>query len=86
MTRLLRFTGSPWLAGAVSLTVFSLLHLPGWGVGPSLALLVGGIPTMAFFIWRKDLLAVIVARLAIDSWALVITPLFSTWWLDTRFS
>jgi uncharacterized protein len=86
VTRVLRFTGSAWLAGAVSLVVFCLLHLPGWGAGPALAFLVSGVPTMAFFIWRKDLLAMIVAHLAIDSWALIITPLFSAWWLGDRFS
>ena len=80
VTRLARLTGSLWLAAAVSASVFAALHLPVWGTGPSLAFLIGGVATTAFFIWRRDLLAMIIAHVAIDAWALVITPLYSTWW------
>ena len=80
MTRLARLTGSLWLAAAVSASVFAALHLPVWGAGPSFAFLIGGVANTAFFIWRRDLLAMIIAHVAIDAWGLVITPLYSTWW------
>ena len=80
VTRLARLTGSLWLAAALSATIFAALHLPVWGPGPSLAFLIGGLATTAFFIWRRDLLAMIIAHVAIDAWGLVITPLASEWW------
>lgn len=32
------------------------------------------------FIWRRDLLAMIIAHATIDVWALAISPSFSSWW------
>jgi membrane protease YdiL (CAAX protease family) len=80
VTRLARLTGSLWLAAALSATVFAALHLPVWGAGPSLAFLIGSAATTGFFIWRRDLLAMIIAHVAIDAWGLVVTPLYSEWW------
>jgi membrane protease YdiL (CAAX protease family) len=86
VTRLLALTGRAWLAAGVALTVFCALHLPHWGAGPALAFFVSGVPAMAFFLWRRDLLTMIVAHLAIDAWALVVTPLFSRWWTEPPLS
>lgn len=80
VTRLARLTGRLWLAATLSATVFAALHLPFWGPGPSLAFLIGGLATTGFFIWRRDLLAMIIAHVAIDAWALVLTPLYAEWW------
>ena len=80
VTRLLLLVGSVPVAVGVSSAVFAALHLPVWGSGPSLAFFVGGIATTAFFVWRRDLLAMILAHIAIDMWALVITPSGSHWW------
>ena len=80
VTRLLRLGGNVPVAIGVSSAVFAALHLPFWGSGPSLAFFVGGIATTAFFVWRRDLLAMILAHIAIDMWALVITPAGSRWW------
>jgi membrane protease YdiL (CAAX protease family) len=68
------------LAIGVSGAAFAALHLPLWGWGPSLAFFVGGIATTAFFVWRRDLWAMILAHIAIDTWALVIAPAGSRWW------
>jgi membrane protease YdiL (CAAX protease family) len=80
VTRLARLTGSVWLAGAVSTAVFAGLHLPVWGAGPSLAFLISGLAMTGFFIWRRDLLAMIMAHIAIDAWGFVVTPGYSKWW------
>ena len=80
VTRLARLTRSLWLAAALSVSIFAALHLPFWGAGPSLAFLISGMATTAFFIWRRDLLAMITAHIAIDAWGLVVTPLYSEWW------
>jgi membrane protease YdiL (CAAX protease family) len=76
-TRLTRITGSLWLAGMVAVAVFSLLHLPNWGVGPVLTYFVAVGLAMGFFAWRRDLLANIVAHTVVDGMALVIIPVLS---------
>jgi uncharacterized protein len=80
VTRLARLTGSLSPAVVLSSLVFAALHLPAWGAGPSLAFFIGGLATTAFFVWRRDLAAMIIAHAAIDAWALVVTPTFSRWW------
>jgi membrane protease YdiL (CAAX protease family) len=74
VTRLLRLGWSAPVVVVLSSAVFAALHLPVWGTGPSVALLIGGIATTAFFVWRRDLLAMILAHIAIDMWALVVAP------------
>ena len=86
VTRLTLLTGQVWVAAALALMVFCALHVPVWGAGAALAFLVGGVPTIAFFVWRRDLLAMMVAHLTIDAWGLVLAPLFSEWWKDGLFS
>jgi hypothetical protein len=52
--------------------------LCGSGVfGPSVAFLLTGAVLTAFFVWKRDLLAMILAHIAIDAWALVVRPHFS---------
>jgi len=80
VTRLLMLTGSLLAAVCLSSVVFAALHVPVWGVGPSLAFLLGGLATTVFFVWRKDLLAMILAHVFIDAWGLIVTPLTSRWW------
>jgi len=80
VTRLAQLSRSPLLAISLSSVVFAALHFPVWGAGPSVAFFIGGLATTAFFVWRRDLLAMILAHVAIDMWGLVITPAFSQWW------
>ena len=80
VTRLARLTGSLLLAVVLSSLVFAALHLPAWGAGPSLSFFIGGLATTTFFVWRRDLAAMIIAHAAIDAWGLVVTPAFSRWW------
>jgi hypothetical protein len=37
---------------------------------------------MAFFLWRKDLLAMRVFHVSTDAIGIVIAPLFGVWWKD----
>jgi membrane protease YdiL (CAAX protease family) len=86
ITRLTVLTGSLWLAAALSATAFAAVHIPSWGLGPALSILVGCLFTTAFFVWRQDLLAMIVAHASIDLWGFVVAPLYSTWWTDRRWA
>jgi membrane protease YdiL (CAAX protease family) len=80
VTRLLKLSGSLVLAVVLSNAVFAALHIPVWGTGPSLSFFIGGLVTTTFFVWRRDLLTMMIAHVAIDLWALVISPAFSPWW------
>ena len=81
VTRLARLTGSVWVGGTIATAVFSALHIPVWGAGLAFtAFFVGGLPMTAFFIWRKDLLAMMIAHVAIDALGLVVDPMFGEWW------
>ena len=76
-TRLTSLTGSYAVAGAISVAASSLLHFPHWGAGPVLAYLVAGAVATAFFVWRRDLLANMIAHVTVDGMALVIIPALS---------
>jgi membrane protease YdiL (CAAX protease family) len=80
VTRIAMLTGSIRLAALIALIGFYALHVPLWGWGFALGGLVTGACAMAFFIWRKDLLAMIVFHLSTDAFGLVVAPFFSEWW------
>lgn len=66
-----RLTGSTWLAGALSLAAFALVHLPMWGPGPAATTLVSGGVMTILYIWRRDVLMLICAHVATDLWGLL---------------
>jgi membrane protease YdiL (CAAX protease family) len=61
--RLAMITGRAWVGGVISMVIFGLAHIPSWGVGFSLAadLPFGAVMTL-FYLWRRDLLANIIAH------------------------
>ena len=80
VTRLAMLTGRIWLAAVVTLVGFYVLHVPVWGWGFALGGLVTGAAAMAFFIWRKDLLAMMIFHISTDAIGIVVLPVFSEWW------
>ena len=80
VTRIAMLTGSIRLAALIALLGFCALHVSLWGWGFALGGLVTGACAMAFFIWHKDLLAMMVFHLSTDAFGLVVAPLFSEWW------
>jgi uncharacterized protein len=61
--RLTTISGKRWLAAAVSIVTFGLAHVPAWGIGFSLAAdLPFGIVMTLFYLWRRDLMANILAH------------------------
>jgi membrane protease YdiL (CAAX protease family) len=80
VTRLAQITGSLLLAVTLSSVIFAGLHLPVWGAGPPLTFFIGSLATTTFFVWRCDLVAMIITHVVIDAWGLVVTPAFSQWW------
>ena len=75
LERLGELTGSYTLAGIGTLAVFALMHFPIWGWGPVIAFFVGGAVPTAFYVWRHDVLALIVAHALTDTTGLLLlTP------------
>jgi membrane protease YdiL (CAAX protease family) len=86
VTRLTALTRRTWLAGALAVVGFSLLHVPVWGWGFAIIGLIGGTASMAFFIWRKDLLAMMIFHAITDATGFLISPMFSEWWKQAPFA
>ncbi len=71
ITRLEPLTRSGTLAAALSVLIFALAHGPLWGPGPVVSFLFSGGFLAAFFLWRRDLLANVVAHITVDALGLV---------------
>jgi membrane protease YdiL (CAAX protease family) len=70
--------GSRWTAGALSVLAFGLAHVPLWGVGPALTTFVSGAMMTLIYLWRRDILALIIAHVATDLYGIVIAPAVTT--------
>jgi membrane protease YdiL (CAAX protease family) len=85
VTRVLALTGRLWLAATLALLGFNALHAPAWGWGFAVGGLVSGGAAMTFFVWRRDLLAMMVFHTVADATGLIIAPLYSDWWKTEAF-
>ena len=65
--RLARLTGTPWPGAMLSLAAFVMFHLGGWNLGHvvGVVLPLGAIMT-GLYIWRRNLLVVVIAHVLID--------------------
>lgn len=71
--RLAAMTGRRWLAATISAVIFGIGHIPAWGLGFALAAdLPFGVVMTLFYVWRRDLVANMIAH----STALVVALLF----------
>ena len=66
-------TGKPWLAGLISLTAFTLVHLPLWGPGPALSIIVSGAIFTGLYLWRRDITLLITAHVLTDLYGIVLS-------------
>ena len=73
-------TGSIWIAALLALVGFRALHVPMWGWGFFVVGLISGAAGMAFFIWRRNSLAMMVFHTITDAVGIVIAPELSHWW------
>ncbi len=68
-------SGSYWIAGIVSVAASGVAHVPMWGWGASTTtFLSAGLATL-FYLWRRDLDALIIAHVVTDFVGIVVTPL-----------
>jgi membrane protease YdiL (CAAX protease family) len=78
-SRLEEWTGRGAIAGVLSVGAFALVHVPLWGVGPSLTFVLSGGVATAFFAWRRDLLANVTAHVVQDALGLLVFTDPSVW-------
>lgn len=72
--RLTALTGRRWLAALIALAGFSIAHVPFWGFAALATPLVGGGFFTLIYLWRRDLVACMVAHVAVDSVGLILAP------------
>lgn len=74
LERLAGLLGNVWAAAAITLAVFALVHWPVWGAGGVLVILcTAGVFTL-FYVWQRDLVANVLAHVAVDAVGLIIVP------------
>jgi hypothetical protein len=76
---LFHLTGRLWLTATLALLGFNALHVPVWGWGFAMGGLVSGAAAMAFFVWRKDLLAMMISHIVAEGTGFIFLPLYSDW-------
>jgi len=72
--RLFDLTGSYLVASAVSVIAFGLAHVPMWGLAAAATTIASGGILTGIYVWRRDLVALILAHIATDVCGLVIAP------------
>jgi membrane protease YdiL (CAAX protease family) len=74
--RLGEITGSYLWAAVITLIIFGLVHVPFWGRGALLwSIFAGGIFTL-LYLWKRNLVACIVAHMLSNLKSMIIDPLF----------
>ena len=68
-------TGKRWLAGVLSLTVFTVSHAGLYGISAALIIpgLVGGVLTV-LYLWRRNLLSCMLMHVIVDGIVVVVIP------------
>jgi len=61
--RLIAVTGRTWLGAALAMLAFGVAHIPAWGTGMAMTSdLAAGVVLVLVYIWRRDLIANILAH------------------------
>lgn len=76
LERLTAWSGSMWLAGLVSLVVFTYAHLSSWGAPQLVVAAYGGALLTILYLWRRNIWASMLAHWIADS-GFVLVPLLS---------
>jgi len=74
IARLSDLTGSWLLASIVSIVFLGLAHVPMWGWAPAATTIVSGGIVTVVYLWRQDIVALILAHIATDLYGIVLAP------------
>lgn len=75
LERLASLLNSKWLAGAITVVVFALAHLPAVGLAHLLPVFIVSVFVTLLYIWRRDLVVNVIAHATIDGVGLLLVPL-----------
>jgi uncharacterized protein len=70
--RLQELVRSPYIAGTLSLVAFTVAHLRYWGLAPLIFVAGAGLVATLLYLWRRELLANIIAHFVTDAIALLL--------------
>lgn len=66
--RLEEVTGRTWLAGLVSLAVFTVIHLPNWGTVHTFGVVLPlGAALTVLYVWKRNLPLVVLVHFVVDA-------------------
>ena len=74
--RLTELTGTVWVGAGLTFLLFSLLHVPFWGLGGAIQIGVDALLLTLLYVWRRNLGACILAHALNDVYAFVVIPRF----------
>jgi uncharacterized protein len=77
IARITEVTGSKWLAAAISIVVFTAVHLRYWGGAQLLIVAPAALVLALMFLWRRDLVSNMVAHFLVDAAGFVAATLQS---------
>jgi membrane protease YdiL (CAAX protease family) len=72
--RIAERTGSAALAAGITILFFVIFHIPYWGVGGALQISVNAVLLTLLYVWRRNIMACIIAHAITDIYAFVILP------------
>lgn len=75
ITTLKRLTKRPWLPYVLPLALFSLLHLPFWGVGATMQISLWSALITGLYLWKKNITLCILVHVLNDLYAFLIVPI-----------
>jgi membrane protease YdiL (CAAX protease family) len=74
--RLTAILGNKWLAGLITIIVFTVAHVPFWGAAQMIPVFLGSILLTLLYLWKRDLVVNIVAHFVVDGIGFLLVPLF----------
>lgn len=74
LERLASLFDSKWLAGAITVAIFSLAHIPAVGLAHLLPVFIVSVFVTLLYLWRRDLVVNVIAHATIDGVALLLVP------------
>jgi membrane protease YdiL (CAAX protease family) len=77
IARLSDLVGSHLVASIVSVIAFGLAHVPMWGWAPAATAIVSGGIVTVVYLWRQDILVLILTHIATDLYGIVLALHFA---------
>lgn len=73
--RLAELTGNLWVGAAVTVILFTLIHVPAWGIGGAIQIGVWTLIVTVVYVYTRNLPACILMHVSNDLYAFVLIPI-----------